>query len=217
MKFCPQCNRQYDEPWISFCSDDGTMLIEQLSPPADPNFDPRIRGPKVESGSEQETQWRSEQETQWLPREPSAPREPAPYEPPAPRAWVPPDERPPLRPPASQPPPAPWQTPVAAPPAPWQPPPPPLVRPNKQPAQGLAVASMIVAIVGLLAGSCFGPVPAIVALILGLVALQQIKKSPDKNTGKPYAVAGIVISSLTIAFYVLVLIWFLLTLVFGNS
>jgi uncharacterized protein DUF4190 len=203
MKFCPQCNRQYDEPWISFCSDDGTMLIEQLSPPADPNFDPRIRGPKVESASEQETQW--------------LPREPAPYEPPAPGAWVPPDERPPLRPPASQVPPAPWQTPIAAPPAPWQPPPPPLARPNKQPAQGLALASMIVAIVGLLAGSCFGPVPAIVALILGLVALQQIKKSPDKNAGRPYAVAGIVISSLTIAFYVLLLIWFLLALVFGNS
>jgi uncharacterized protein DUF4190 len=203
MKYCPQCNRQYNEPWISFCSEDGTMLIEQLSPPADPNFDPQIRGPKTESASEQETQW--------LPREPPA--------------WVAPDERPPMSQTPWQSPPAPWQAAPYSPPAPasqptpagWQPPPPPLVRPKKQPGQSLALASMIVAIVGLLAGSCFGPVPAIVALILGVVALQQIAKGPDKTTGKPYAVAGVIISGLTIAFYLLLLIWFLVALVFGKS
>jgi hypothetical protein len=197
MKYCPQCNKQFSEPWISFCSEDGTMLIEQLSPPADPNFDPQIRGPKTESASEQETQW--------LPREPPA--------------WVAPDERPPMSPAPWQQQPAEWQTAPASKPtrATWQPPPPPLAQPKKQPGQGLALASMIVAIVGLLGGTCFGPIPGIVALILGVVALQQISKGPDKTTGKPYAVAGVIISGLTIAFYLLLLIWFLLALVFGKS
>ena len=43
MKYCPQCNRQFTEPWITFCSDDGTLLIEDLSPPVDPNWNPKIR------------------------------------------------------------------------------------------------------------------------------------------------------------------------------
>lgn len=91
MKYCPQCNRQYNEAWVTFCSDDGSMLIEELSPPVDPNWDPQIREPRVTTASEQETQW--------LP-----PREP--YMPPA---WVAPDERPPMSPlsPAWQPPPPP--------------------------------------------------------------------------------------------------------------
>ena len=178
MKYCPECNKQYTEPWLTFCSDDGTMLIEELSPSRDPNWNPRIRETKVDNPSEQETQW--------LPRQP-----------PEPGGWVAPDERPPM-------------TPA------WQPPPPP-PRTLKQPSQGLALASMIVAILGVLLGSCFGPIPAIVALILGMVALTQIRKSPETNTGRPFAIAGIVISSLTIAFYVLLLIWFLLALVFGRS
>ena len=67
------------------------MLIEELSPPVDPNWDPKIREPRTTTASEQETQW--------LP-----PREP--YMPPA---WVAPDERPPMSPlsPAWQPPPPP--------------------------------------------------------------------------------------------------------------
>ena len=54
------------------------MLIEELSPPVDPNWDPIIREPQVTTPSEKETQW--------LPREP-----------PMPPAWVAPDERPPMQ------------------------------------------------------------------------------------------------------------------------
>src|SRR5512145_1580706 len=86
MKYCPQCKRKFTESWLSFCSDDGTPLIQELSPPADPNWDPKIREPRVKDPSEQETQW--------LPREP-----------PAPGAWIAPDERAPMRP-------GPWQPPV---------------------------------------------------------------------------------------------------------
>ena len=174
MKYCPQCNRQYTESWLTFCSDDGTMLIEELSPPVDPNWNPIIREPKVDT--------RSEQETQWLPREP-----------PLPGGWVAPDERPPM-------------TPV------WQPPP---LQPRKPQSQGLAVASMITGILGLALG-CIGPLPAIAAIVLGLMALSQIKQSPQTIGGKPLAIIGIVTGSLTVAFYVLLLIWMILAGALGN-
>ena len=112
------------EAWVTFCSDDGTMLIEELAPPVDPNWNPVIREPQVKSASEQETQW--------LPRQP-----------PMPGGWVAPDERPPM-------------TPV------WQPPPPPPMPVRKQ-TQGLAVASMITGILGLMLG-CLGPLPGIAAV-----------------------------------------------------
>ena len=74
---------------------------------------------------------------------------------------------------------------------------------------------MIVGVVGLLASGCLGPIPAIVALVLGLTALSQIKKSPDQVGGKPYATAGVVIGAITIFFYVLLLIWFLAAIAFS--
>ena len=55
-----------------------------------------------------------------------------------------------------------------------------------------------------------GPLPGIVALIMGLVALSQIKREPDKYGGKPFAIAGVVIGSVSIAFYLLLFLWFLL-------
>jgi len=180
MKYCTQCNRQFTEVWLSFCPDDGTPLVHELTPPRDPNWDPNIRQPKVETPSEQETQW--------LPREP-----------PMPGGWVAPDERPPMSPGVWQPPPAPYRPPN-----------------NKQANQGLAMASMIVAIVGLVAGGCLGPLPGIVALIMGLVALSQIKREPDKYGGKPFAIAGVVIGSVSIAFYLLLFLWFLLGIGLGG-
>jgi len=176
MNYCPQCKRQFTEPWLAFCSDDGTPLIEELSAAKDPNWDPKIREPKVDTASEQETQW--------LPRQT-----------PMPGAWVAPDERPPMS------------------PGPWQPPPPPF-RPNKQPNQGLALASMIIGLVGIVTGGCFGPIPGIAALVLGLMALSQIKKSPDKVTGKSMAVAGVILGAIEVVFYSLFIIWFLLSLAF---
>ena len=173
MKYCTQCNRQFTEVWLSFCPDDGTPLVHELTPPRDPNWDPNIRQPKVETPSEQETQW--------LPREP-----------PLPGGWVAPDERPPMS------------------PGVWQPPPPPYSPTfNKQLSQGLAMASMITGIVGLVAGGCLGPLPGIAALIMGLVALSQIKREPDKYGGKPFAIAGVVIGSVSLVFYLLLFLWFL--------
>ena len=171
MKYCPLCKRRFDEAWLSFCSDDGTPLIQELTPPADPDWNPKIRETKVETPDEQQTQW--------LPREP-----------PLPGAWIAPDERPPMNPPV-------WQS----------PPPPPAYLPGTKRSESLALASMITAIAGLLMAGCFGPIPGIVAMVLGIVAQSQIKKSPDKYGGKPYATAGIIIGALSIAFYALMFLW----------
>lgn len=76
---------------------------------------------------------------------------------------------------------------------------------------------MITAIAGLVFGFwCFGPVPGIAAVIMGAMALSQMKKTPDKVGGKPFATAGIVIGAITIVFYLLVLLWFLFGAVFGS-
>ena len=72
------------------------------------------------------------------------------------------------------------------------------------------MASMIVGLAGILLSWCFGPVPAIIALVLGLVALSQIKKSPDKFSGKGMAITGIVVGAVTIALYILILIGWIL-------
>jgi hypothetical protein len=74
---------------------------------------------------------------------------------------------------------------------------------------------MITAIAGVVTGGCLGPLPGIVAVIMGLVALSQIKKEPDKYGGKPLATAGVIIGSVSILFYLVLLLWFLLPLVFG--
>ena len=74
---------------------------------------------------------------------------------------------------------------------------------------------MITGIAGIILAGCFGPLPGIVALILGITALSQIKKSPDKYTGKPFATAGVIIGAISVAFYVLLFIWFIASGAFG--
>jgi hypothetical protein len=165
MKYCPQCHKQYTETWITFCSDDGTILIDTgFTPNQQSPFD-RQRPAYAPPRSEQPT-WRSP-------------------DPNAPGGWVAPDERQPMRSPA------------------WQPPPPPTGYPKQQPAQGLALGSMVVGIFSLFFGLfCLGPLPGIAALILGLVALSQIKKAPDRNSGKPLALVGVVTGSLSVLIFV---------------
>ncbi len=72
-------------------------------------------------------------------------------------------------------------------PAPRKPPPYP-----SSPQQSLAIVSMIAGIIGAILGwVCFGPVLGIVAIILGIVALSQIKQSPERFGGKTFAWIGI--------------------------
>ena len=73
---------------------------------------------------------------------------------------------------------------------------------------------MITGILGLVLG-CLGPLPGFAAVILGWQALSQIKRSPEMG-GKPLAIIGIVTGALTIVFYGLLFIWFILAGAFGR-
>jgi len=81
-------------------------------------------------------------------------------------------------------------------PSKWQPPPPPVTATG--PSQSLAVASMVLGLVSITLGWCcsFGLVTAPTAIVLGIYALSQIRSQPNRNTGKPLAIVGIVTGGL---------------------
>jgi len=77
--------------------------------------------------------------------------------------------------------------------------------------KSLATASMILGIFSVTVGwLCMGPLFAIAAIVLGAVALSQIKKTPERVGGKQMAWTGVVTGSLAllgiIIFYVFVII-----------
>ena len=177
MKYCPQCNRRFSELWLTFCTDDGSLLRDELTPPADTNWDPRIRPTQYDDPSESPTQW--------LPPEtqPSS-------------GWMSTGERGPVE-------------------RPWQPPPAPPQPRGRSGPSGVAIASLIIGFIGVMAGLiCWMPVPGIVAVILGIIALRQMKTAPDPS-GRGFAIAGIVMGSINLAFFAFGILWFVLSLVFG--
>jgi uncharacterized protein DUF4190 len=183
MKYCPQCNKQYAEAWLTFCTDDGSLLREDLTPPADPNWDPRIRPTKTDDPSEYTTQW--------LPGN----------APPA-SGWMMPSDAEPVN---------------RARPAerPWQPPPPPPLPQNRSSPPGIAIASFILGIIGVMIGlACAIPLPGIIALLLGIVALAQMRSAPN-STGRGLAIAGIVMGAINVAIFVFAILWIILSATFG--
>ena len=178
MKYCPQCNRRFSEAWLTFCTDDGSLLRDELTPPADPNWDPRVRPTQYDDPSESPTQW--------LPPETT------------PGGWMETGERAPVD-------------------RPWQAPPPP-PQPHAKPGSGtppLAVASLIVGLIGVMFGLvCWMPVPGIVAVILGIIALGQMKTAPNP-TGRGLAIAGIVTGGVNLAFVLFGILWAILSVAFG--
>lgn len=68
-----------------------------------------------------------------------------------------------------------------------------------KPKNGIAVASMILGIIGLLTAILLvGFLFALIGLILGIVALVKISKKPMIYGGKAFAIAGIALSVLTV-------------------
>ncbi|HEY6046150.1 MAG TPA: DUF4190 domain-containing protein [Pyrinomonadaceae bacterium] len=173
MKRCPTCNQTFEEEWLSFCTQDGTTLIDE---PAASNEPPATIVAPFQSAS--------------LPN--------------APASWNPPEK-------VSTSPPQ-WQPPA---PTPWQPPPPPAY--SQQQSKSLAMAAMIIGIISITIGwLCLGPVPAILAIILGGVALSQIKKNPERIGGRQAAWVGIVTGSITVVIYAIFMIIYIIALV-ANS
>ena len=173
MKRCPTCNETFVEAWLSYCTQDGTTLID--SGPLSSEPPPAIKASppaRVTSPNEQPT-WNlpsgSGTGGQIFDPQPVPPAKPV-----------------------------------------WQPPPPPsyTVPPNKS----LSVASMILGIISVTVGwMCFGPIPAIAAIILGSVALSQIKKDPERVTGKQFAWVGVVTGGLALVMFAVVMIFYVFT------
>lgn len=170
MKRCPTCNQTFEEDWLSFCTQDGTTLLDESVQSSEPP--PTIMAP---AGAYATPNVSSAE----LP--PSSPE------------WRPPQRVTPE----------------------WKPPPPPTyVQPQNK---SLAIAAMIIGIISVTVGwLCLGPIPGIAAIILGAVALSQIKKTPERVGGKQMAVIGVVTGSLTVLIYIGIMILYLVAIIAAN-
>jgi hypothetical protein len=147
MKRCPTCSQIFEDEWLTFCTIDGSPLIETGELYQPPTV---VVPPPVETRED-------------TGQPPSAAIAAADY----------------LSPPQSV-------------PSTWQPPPPP--RTMVGASQSLAAWSMVLGLVSITLGWCcsFGLVTAPVAVVLGIYSLSQIKSDPNRHTGKPLAITGIV-------------------------
>lgn len=170
MKRCPTCNQTFEEEWLSFCTQDGTTLIEESIRSEEPP--PTIMATPAELASLTE-----------------------------PLSGAPPVDR--------------WQSPPPVAPA-WQPPPPPaFAQPQNK---SFATASLIIGIISVTVGwLCLGPIPGIAAIILGGVALSQMKKDPDRVGGKQSAVIGIVTGGITVLIYIGFMIFYIVVMIAANA
>jgi hypothetical protein len=168
MKRCPTCNQTFEEDWLSFCTRDGTTLVDDQRVTSEPL-------PTILSSTPVTTP--IEQAARDLP---SAGIGGGP------------------------------QLPISQPPKPvWQPPPPPGYQ-----SEGMATASMIIGFASL---ACFGPIPGIVAIVLGAMTLSQIKKNPEKVAGKQKAITGIVTGSLALVIHGVIIIIYILVFVLAAA
>jgi hypothetical protein len=83
----------------------------------------------------------------------------------------------------------------------------PMVRTVPPPASGTAIASMVLAIIGLLSGCCTFGIPSVLAIILGHVALSETRSGA--RSGHGMAVAGLVMGYLVVAPALAFSAWFL--------
>jgi hypothetical protein len=77
---------------------------------------------------------------------------------------------------------------------------------------------MVLGIISITVGwICFGPIPAIAAIILGFVSLSQIKKDPERVTGRQFALIGVITGGLTLVIYAGVMVLYFIALISANQ
>ena len=77
---------------------------------------------------------------------------------------------------------------------------------------------MILGIISVTVGwLCFGPIPGIASIILGAVALSQIKKTPELVGGKQMAWVGVITGSVTVLLYIGIMIFYVFIIVAANA
>ena len=81
--------------------------------------------------------------------------------------------------------------------------------PVKKTTNGLAIASLVLSLVGLMVS-----IAPIVGIILGFVALSQIKNEPHRYEGKGLAQAGIIIGFIIVGLKVLFIVAYIFIIIF---
>lgn len=76
----------------------------------------------------------------------------------------------------------------------------------EQKVNGLAIAGMICAIVGIIGGNYIFCIPSIVGLILSIIGMVKVK---EYNSGYGFALAGIIVGAIGL------LIWLIVWMIFG--
>jgi hypothetical protein len=185
MKHCPTCSTNFTDEALSFCLDDGAVLLP---------------GPAPLSADAQATRVFAEPP----PTEVMPPPRPTEYAP-GPTPSSPPIAPEPYR----------WAN--EAPPPVWTPPPPPPYQPRQQQQQTVAILSLVFGIAGITFGwICGGPIFGLLAVILGLVALSQIKKNPVRNGGKPMAIGGMITGGIVLLINLAILAFWIVMLAIGS-
>jgi hypothetical protein len=185
MKRCPTCNSTFDDEYLSYCTNDGTVLVrDEPSPSLELQETARFGEPPPT------VVMPPPRPTEYEAQAPNAPTPPAPY------GWA------------------------NDPPQPWAPPPPPVplggfTRPAQQ---GMAVASLIFGLISVTFGwICGGPIFALIAVILGAVALTQIKRNPQQHTGKPIALAGLTTGGIALLINLAIMAFWIVMLIIGAA
>ena len=79
----------------------------------------------------------------------------------------------------------------------------------------MATASFVCGGIALLFGLfCPVPIPGLLAVVFGLIALMQLRDKPERP-GKGFAIAGIILGGINLAFFALMLISIILRGAFG--
>ena len=193
MKRCPTCTRTFLDEHLSYCTDDGTPLVEQA---LSSSFDPQAT--RLNPTPPDTTDHNRPSPTQaFRPDE-------MPGGWPQPHSWAdPPVQVVPLQQPS-------WNTPITPAQA-WAPPPPPggpyIARTSQH--NPLAIASLALGVFSMTIGLCcyLGLGTGPIAIILGIVAMTQMKDNPSQSAGKGMAIAGIATGS--IALGIVLLLFFL--------
>ncbi len=192
MKRCPSCNRTFIDENLSYCTDDGTPLVEQEG---SSSFDPQatlLSPPPPTTGNVNEP----------LPTQAYRAGE-MPGGMPEPHSWAGPPSVPPAPAPQS------WSGQQQQSPS-WSPPPPP--RPGfvakKSQQNPLAIASLGVGVFSLTIGLCcyLGLLTGPVAVVLGIVAMIQMKNIEAAPSSKGMAIGGIATGALAMLVIMLLFI-----------
>ena len=118
--------------------------------------------------------------------------------------WYPPETHPSRRPPSPYASPSPWSAPPVPPPSPTWGSVPPSGAPPPQSTNGLAVASLVCSVAGIV--PFFFGIPCVVGIVLGFVARNQIRQTGGAQPGRGLAVAGIAVGFSLIGLFLLLVI-----------